>query len=108
MGRELWQISVVPLMSAAIPVPEPPPVTMMTLPAFAFMNFSAQRWPRMTMVSEPFTVIGLAAELADAASSTSMRSDDAIDVRFTRPPPGLELVLELDRPQVVVGIGEPA
>src|SRR5712664_827443 len=57
IGRDASQISVVPLISAAIPVPEPPPVTWMVKPGFLLMKTSAQRWPRMTMVSEPFTVM---------------------------------------------------
>src|SRR6267142_5727516 len=57
IGRDASQISVVPLMRAAIPVPEPPPVTWMVKPGFLLMKTSAQRWPRMTMVSEPFTVM---------------------------------------------------
>src|SRR5688572_30620838 len=40
-------------MSAAIPVPLPPPLTCTTTPGFLFMYSSAKRWPRMTMVSEP-------------------------------------------------------
>src|SRR5882724_365088 len=57
IGRDASQISVVPLMRAAIPVPEPPPVTWIVKPGFLLMKTSAQRWPRMTMVSEPFTVM---------------------------------------------------
>src|SRR6266850_391533 len=57
IGREASQISVVPLMRAAMPVPEPPPVTWMVKPGFLLMKTSAQRWPRITSVSEPFTVM---------------------------------------------------
>src|ERR1700722_6169821 len=64
MGRLDSQMSVVPLMSAAMPVPEPPPVTWMVIPGFSFMYVSAQRWPRMTMVSEPLT------EMADLSAAT--------------------------------------
>ena len=53
-------MSVVPLMSALMPVPEPPPVTWIWAPGFFCMYSSAQRWPRMTMVSEPLTVTGAA------------------------------------------------
>src|SRR5204862_5217138 len=55
--RDDSQMSVVPLMSALMPVPEPPPVTWRTVPGFFFIYSSAHRWPRMTIVSEPFTVI---------------------------------------------------
>src|SRR6266849_7374524 len=57
IGRDASQISVVPLMRAAMPVPDPPPVTWMVKPGFLLMKTSAQRWPRMSMVSEPFTVM---------------------------------------------------
>src|SRR4029078_4227952 len=49
-------MSVVPLISALMPVPEPPPVTCSTVPGFFCMYASAQRWPRMTIVSEPLMV----------------------------------------------------
>ena len=55
--RDDSQMSVVPLMSALMPVPEPPPVTCMIVFGFFFMYSSAQRWPRMTIVSEPLTVM---------------------------------------------------
>src|SRR5262249_8896597 len=57
IGRLDSQMSVEPLMSAAMPVPEPPPVTSMVRPWFSFMYVSAHRWPRMTIVSEPLTVM---------------------------------------------------
>src|SRR5688500_17585640 len=54
------QMSVVPLMSALMPVPEPPPVTYTCTSLFLPMKSSAQRWPRMTMVSEPLRVMAAA------------------------------------------------
>ena len=65
-GRLDSQMSVVPLMSAAMPVPEPPPVTWMVIPGFAFMYVSAQRWPRMTIVSEPLIAIDVLSGVVDA------------------------------------------
>ena len=59
-------MSVVPLMSAAMPVPDPPPVTWMETPGFALMSSSAQRWPRMTIVSEPLIAM---ADLSAGAPS---------------------------------------
>ena len=56
MARDASQMSVVPLMSALMPVPEPPPVTWMVVFGCFFMYSSAQRWPSTTIVSEPFTV----------------------------------------------------
>jgi hypothetical protein len=50
------QISVVPLMSAEIPVPDPPPVTCIVTLFFEDMYRSAQRCARMTIVSDPLTV----------------------------------------------------
>ena len=81
-------MSVVPLMSALMPVPEPPPVTWICVSGFFFMNSSAQRWPRMTMVSEPLTVTG-AAEAARRQPSARSAEDqrnrlflDALTVSF--------------------------
>src|SRR5262245_9634568 len=62
-------MSVVPEIRAAMPVPEPPPVTWRVVPGFFFMYSSAQRWPRMTMVSEPLTVMVSARTAAGASSS---------------------------------------
>ena len=56
MARDASQTSVVPLMSALIPVPDPPPVTWMVVAACFFMYSSAHRCPSTTIVSEPFTV----------------------------------------------------
>jgi hypothetical protein len=39
------------------PVPDPPPVTATKSVGFFSMYFSAQAWPRLTMVSEPLTCI---------------------------------------------------
>src|SRR5262245_24296647 len=95
-------------MSAAMPVPEPPPVTMTTWPLCVFMYCSAQRWPRITIVSEPLTVIGLAAHADAVARVRAVRSESATDF-FMFPSGGaLELVLELDGPQVVVRVREAA
>ena len=60
MVREASQTSVVPLMIALMPVPEPPPVTWIVVPLCLFMYSSAQRWPSTTIVSEPLTVMGSA------------------------------------------------
>jgi hypothetical protein len=56
MGRLAFATSAVPLISAAMPVPLPPPETCRVMPALAAMKPSAQRWARMTMVSEPLIV----------------------------------------------------
>ena len=56
MARDASQTSVVPLMRALMPVPEPPPVTWMVVAGCFFMYSSAQRCPSTTIVSEPFTV----------------------------------------------------
>ena len=66
-------MSVVPLMSALMPVPEPPPVTCSTVSGCFFMYSSAQRWPRMTIVSEPLTVIVPALRGAAADSHSDER-----------------------------------
>src|SRR5512145_491548 len=72
MGREALATSVVPLMRAEMPVPLPPPVTWTFLPGFFFMYPSAQRWARITMVSEPFTIT--AAVARDGATSRAIVS----------------------------------
>src|SRR4030095_8721764 len=58
MGRDDSQTSVPPLISAAIPVPDPPPVTWILTPGLLCIYVSAQRCPRITMVSDPLMVIG--------------------------------------------------
>src|SRR5262245_62546391 len=58
MGREDSQMSVPPLIMAAIPVPDPPPVTWTRVPGLLRMYVSAQRCPRITIVSDPLTVTG--------------------------------------------------
>jgi hypothetical protein len=45
--------SIVPLISAAIPTPEPPPETSMSTSGRSFLYSSAQTCARLTMVSEP-------------------------------------------------------
>ncbi len=40
-------------MRAAIPTPEPPPVTAMDIPGFFSMKASASLWTKLTSVSEP-------------------------------------------------------
>ena len=52
-SRESSAISQVLESRAAMPVPEPPPVTATETLGCIFMNASAQAWPRLTMVSEP-------------------------------------------------------
>ena len=83
MGRDASAMSVVPLMSAEIPTPEPPPVTWITMSGCFVMYSSAQRWARMTIVSEPFTVIVFfppaAISINDAAtSSPAMQSRNVL------------------------------
>ena len=46
-------MSTVPLINAAIPVPEPPPVTESLTAGFIFWYSSAQASAKFTMVSEP-------------------------------------------------------
>src|SRR4029079_18189311 len=102
MGRDAVQMSVVPLMSAAMPVPEPPPVTWMTAPGCEFMYNSAQRWARITMVSEPLTVMPRPAWAtptpARASTPSRIQRIDFIECL-------LPLDLELRGPQVVLGVG---
>src|ERR1041384_4160223 len=57
IGRDELQRAVVPWSTAAPPVPEPPPVTCTVVPSCDFMYTSAHFWPRITIVSEPLTVI---------------------------------------------------
>src|SRR5688572_21540146 len=105
ISREAMQMSVVPLIRAAIPVPDPPPVTCTTFPGLRPMYCSAQRCMRITIVSEPLTVMPRAACAgvcqARSASSGATR-------RMNRMCCLLELVLELDRPEIVFGIIEVA
>jgi len=49
--------STVPLISAAMPVPEPPPLSEIITPGFSVWNTSAHAWPRFTIVSEPSTLM---------------------------------------------------
>ena len=56
-----------------MPTPEPPPVTCTRLPAFCFMYSSAQRWARMTIVSEPLTVTAALARAGAIAATRAMR-----------------------------------
>src|SRR2546427_12583155 len=46
-------MSTVPLINAAIPVPEPPPDTSTDTIGFTLAYSSAHAWARLTMVSEP-------------------------------------------------------
>ena len=57
-----------------MPVPEPPPVTCTLASGFFFMNSSAQRWTRMTIVSEPFTVTVPAFAARGSASRKTARN----------------------------------
>ena len=77
-------MSVVPLMSAAMPTPEPPPVTWTFLPALAFMYSSAQRWARMTIVSEPLTVTAALARNGTAARARAKRKRFMVFVLLVR------------------------
>ena len=53
MLRLQLAMSIVPLMSAAMPSPEPPPETSISTFGACFLYSSAQAWARFTMVSEP-------------------------------------------------------
>ena len=79
MARDASQTSVVPLMSALMPVPEPPPVTWMVVEACFFMYSSAQRWPSTTMVSEPLTVT-VPARAGRALAAPAVRASAAIAI----------------------------
>ena len=72
-------MSVVPLMSALMPVPEPPPVTWTTVAGFFFMKSSAHRWPRITMVSEPLMVMDPAARAVPATATRAARANSESD-----------------------------
>ena len=65
-------MSVVPLMRALMPVPEPPPVTCTVVPGDCFMYSSAQRCPSSTMVSEPLMV--MVAASAESGASRPMKN----------------------------------
>src|SRR5581483_11387598 len=80
MEREASQMSVVPLMSALMPVPEPPPVTWMVVDGFFFMYSSAQRCPSTTIVSEPLTAIvpAVAADDQNVGASDSVVAAAAV------------------------------
>ena len=52
-------MSTVPLINAAIPVPEPPPVTESLTAGFIFWYSSAQARAKFTMVSEPLFSINV-------------------------------------------------
>ncbi len=79
MAREASQTSVVPLMRALMPVPEPPPVTWMVVEGCFFMYSSAQRCPSTTMVSDPLTVtVPASAGRADAAPASMATAAIAI------------------------------
>jgi len=56
ISREEAQISVVPLMRAAMPVPDPPPVTEILIPESIAIKRSAPLLTRCTMVSEPLII----------------------------------------------------
>jgi len=90
--RDASQTSVVPLMSALIPVPEPPPVTWIVAPLCFAMYSSAQRWPRTTIVSEPLTVIGASsaraapprASVPKSAPTAEQAASVVLILRFVR------------------------
>ena len=56
MVREAAQISVVPLIKAAKPVPEPPPVTEISTSGWDCIYASAHSIIKYTMVSDPLIV----------------------------------------------------
>src|SRR5690349_1052406 len=92
-------MSVVPLIRAARPTPEPPPVTWMVVPGILAMNVSASRAFMITIVSEPLIVTGLAANSGSAMAAARM----AVRIFFIVWVP-LEGVLVAEREDVVVGI----
>src|SRR3989338_7387878 len=78
ISRELMAMSQVPLMSAARPVPDPPPVTAMN-EGFLAMYSSAQACTRFTIVSEHLTwsepfLAAWACETGHAHRAAAMRS----------------------------------
>ena len=79
IARDASQTSVVPLMRALIPVPEPPPVTWIVVVACFFMYSSAQRWPNTTMVSDPFTVT-VPASAGRAPATPAVRASAVIAI----------------------------
>src|SRR5450759_1369174 len=56
MARDESAKSTVPLISAAMPVPEPPPLTAMLTPGLSVMNCSDHACARLIIVSEPAIV----------------------------------------------------
>ena len=78
IDRDDSQTSVVPLIRALIPVPDPPPVTWMVVSGFFFMNSSAQRWPMTTIVSDPFTVTVPAAAVAATSTGPARRTESRL------------------------------
>src|SRR5262245_50341287 len=58
MGRDDSQMSVPPLIMAAIPVPDPPPVTWTRVPGLLRMYVSAHRCPRIRVRYCSLTVTG--------------------------------------------------
>jgi hypothetical protein len=53
IAREASAIAILLAQSAAMPTPDPPPVTAMAAPGFFSMYTSASLWTRFTRVSEP-------------------------------------------------------
>src|SRR5262245_3717944 len=105
ISRDAMHTSVVPLISAAIPVPDPPPVTWMIWPGWLFMYSSAHRWTRITMVSEPLTVMPRAARAIGAmAAASAATTTTAVPMRIAFTMSSLPPMLELKGQQVAVGI----
>ena len=59
-------------MRAAIPTPDPPPVTVTLFPEFSFMNSSASACARGRTVSEPFREIPCASAAVVSAAVASV------------------------------------
>src|SRR5690349_10609457 len=96
-------MSVVPLMSALMPVPEPPPVTWMVVSLCFFMYSSAQRCPSTTIVSEPL-MASVPAEAIAGVSDRVASAAAAMNVVLIRMSPcpfdsccGSEVVCRLER-----------
>ena len=65
MNREELAMSVVPSMIALIPLPLPPPETLIFTPSFAAMYFSAAAWAMGRTVVEPFMTISAPKAMPD-------------------------------------------
>jgi hypothetical protein len=91
-------MSVDPAMRAEMPVPDPPPVTWTTTSGRVFIYVSAHRWFKITMVSEPLTVMVSPARTA-AADRKKKSGNSFFKVRSqTRPNPNRSACRHYDGP----------